>query len=272
MSNINTMSQFLDSLNVDYAPKVIIVGLEQSYFLEKGSSLGKQFATDGIGKVDSLRAITRVIRDLLQQKIPLSTIRLHESAISFVGIRANVLRSGFRNDGSMNYGGIVPDYRHPDHEDHLFHDSFERIEKGCSLFEYGQQPLERSLDDLNLFLQKAHDMDIHIVGFLPPYAPTVYKKMEEYPTEYSYMNYLDQDILEIFEQYEHSFFDFTDPKEYGFNDLQFIDGYHGSEVIYGIITRHIATEDSVFADYVDSASITNVLELKLEDDDKYLFP
>jgi hypothetical protein len=97
------------------------------------------------------------------------------------------------------------------------------------------------------FLSHCVARGTRVVAFLPPFAPFVYKKMQD-TGKYGYMSQLYGMLLPVFEKYQGcSLYDFTDVTEMGAHNYDFEDGFHGSEIIYNGMIRQMIIRDSTLA-------------------------
>jgi hypothetical protein len=140
-----------------------------------------------------------------------------------------------------------------------FGDVLKRIKDGNRLLEHGVIVSDSSVAYLESFLAYAHEHDIHVIGFLPPYAHYVYEIMHKDNTRYVYMNKIVPRIKPLFEVYGFSLFDFSDLAFLGAGDEESLDGLHASEKAYVRLTLHMAEKDPILADYVDMHHLNQVL-------------
>ena len=71
-----------------------------------------------------------------------------------------------------------------------------------------------------------------MAGFLPPFAPSVYKAMSSRQGGYDYLKALPKVLKPLFDGHGFGFEDFTDPAVLGFSDAEYVDGLHASEKVY----------------------------------------
>jgi hypothetical protein len=175
-----------------------------------------------------------------------------------IGLQAYVQGSGQRNDGSYAYG-LTPGIHDPRSGDYEFQDTLKRIQKGRNLFYKGDTISEHALSVLADFLAYCKQRNIHVVGFLPPYAQEIYDMLKE-SGEYGYMFALDGRLTSIFDRYGGSFFDFSNMESFGGKKNEIVDGLHASEKAYLRLFMNMAEEDSVLQLYAkDSAGLSDLL-------------
>jgi len=290
-SRIGTMKDLVEFWNMlkdnKINPEIIIVGLEQSYFLHTSSGGGGKNFTglknnkNFVGKKQSttennLIIITGIVRDILNGKINLVRLwKNRNSDVKYVGMAAAVLHQGIRRDGSRSYGDMVADYRNPKHDDYKFSQTFKEIEWS---FGHYSQATDFSLDTISIlenFLKVTSEKGIHVVAFLPPYAPSVFEKVNNKFKNnldvYAYMKKIAPRLNNIFQKYEHSFFNLSDPEKNNLSDEHFIDGNHAAEPAYALITLYMSERDKLLGPYVDQEKILNALQLLDDKSEKELF-
>ena len=151
-----------------------------------------------------------------------------------IGFNGRIKQNGFQRDGMYFYGDI---YRHPEQAtDYQFKDTLERIETGTRRFEYGDEIYEKTIKDLEGLIKYCKEQGITVVGFLAPVAPTIIDTMMA-SGNYRYIEQIPGVCSRIFDKYEYTFIDLLDMQEYGFGDESYIDGFHGSQVVYAVIAK-----------------------------------
>ena len=154
--------------------------------------------------------------------------------IYLLGIKSICNFSGFRNDGSYFYGKrfISPKNKL---EDFNFRDTFERIENGNRRFEYGEyvdSDQTKIIEELLFYLK---NKEVKLYAFFPPFAPSVYKKMNK--KNYNYIKSASIELSKIFMEFGFTFKDFTGLKVFG--DRYYIDGFHSNRNINYYILKEL---------------------------------
>ena len=153
-----------------------------------------------------------------------------------VGEKAIDNFSGFRNDGSYFYGKrfIVPD---EELEDYLFTDTYDRIQEGNRGFEYGSKVDLKQIKILEDLLVMAQKNKITLIGFFPPFAPSVNDKMNNSKYDYKYIYESSRLINHTFDRYGFKFNDLTNIDL--FDDTFYLDGFHCNRNVYFYILHII---------------------------------
>ncbi len=229
-----------------YTPRILIVSMDQNFFNDnwkavKYENYAARLAADDRAGLGTLLVGWRwVYRDYLNGKFRLSDLRAFPHRI---GVSACAQRNGFRADGSYDYGTKVSDnlaFR--------LQEAFDRIEARTLLFEKGDQVSEERVSELKRLLEYCYSHNIKVVGFLPPYAHAVYKKMQEVG-DYHYLSQIADRLQPLFDQYDFTFADFSDLAWLGADDSEVIDGFHGNDRAYRRILSKLAERDAQLAQY-----------------------
>ena len=240
------LPMFLNKLHD--SPKLILMNLDQWWFNRAYINDDQPFDSsvyDG-PEIDLLklgRLVCDFYTDLVKGKINLVKVFSSDN----IGLNAICNDNGFTADGTPNSGDrvIIPE----EQDDYNFKDVLERIRLGNNRFQYGEQADSTQIRDLEDFLSLCVARHIKVVGFLPPFAPFVYQRMQE-TGKYGYMSQLYKMLLPVFDKFEGcSFYDFTDVTDTGAHNYDFYDGFHGSELIYNGIIRQIVRQDSTLAPF-----------------------
>lgn len=255
-------------------PKLLILVMGQMSLSPAASGDLPDVAEDGIGETKWLQILQSTVKDLISQKITLPNLFNPQPYPPYrlIGTRANVNHVGLRNDGSYSYGDIIPGHENPKHEDHQFKYSLRMIDRGLSNWKHAESPATSTLAVYEDFLNQADHMDIHVVTILPPYAPTNFAAMD-FNRDYAYIPEAVTKMQQIHRQYEHSFYDFTNPDTLGLSDADFFDGIHWSETANALALIEIAKTDHTLAEYLNLESLTTQTQVASKQDPRprYLF-
>ena len=181
--------------------------------------------------------------DLVKGKINL----MKAFSSDHIGLNAICNENGFAADGSRYQGDMIvaPELQ----EDYNFKDVLSRIQVGNQRFQYGDQADSTQIGAVDDFLSQCVARRIKVVAFLPPFAPFVYKRMQE-TGKYGYMSKLYDMLQPVFGKHEGcSLYDFTDVTDLGAHNYDFDDGFHGSEIIYNGIIRQMVRQDCTLAPF-----------------------
>lgn len=253
--NYNEYLNFLE--NLDYKPKCILLGLDAWVFNDAwNQSCGDYSNYVKIQKIHRSKGIMlkSMIQDWINGKWTFDDLGNYPDNIGFNGC---IKDEGFMCDGSYYYGNV---YRNPEEDgDYLFADTLKRIENGVSRFEWGDHIDQDTLEQLDKLLSYCTQNDIEVIGFLPPFAPTVYETMEE-TGNYGYLAEIEPACVDLFNRYNFEFYNYMDGAYFDVTDDYFIDGFHGSEIVYGYIIKDMVSKGSEISSYTDLHHTDNILE------------
>lgn len=253
--------------NLNYTPRMIIIGLDQWVFNDAWNQYCIAYDNEiPIGMIDrnSISMEWSMIKDLLSCKWNVYAIENYPMNYGVTGRSKGV---GFQWDGSYYSGNV---YREPTtQEDYMFVITFERIDGGYGFFEWGEHIDDKTCGYLKAFLEYCKENGIMVIGFAPPFAPSVYNRMIA-SGNYSYLSEISPKCEEIFQQYGYEYYDYTDVSILNVGDAYFVDGYHGGEVAYAYIVEDMLAQGSCLREYVDEKQLEELLsdcysELLLKD-------
>ncbi len=231
--------KFLDALLPRHKPKVVILGVDFWWFNPNWPYPDRHMRRDGL----DLAAMKRVNEWLLEGKITIpdlwrvvvrgdthNTLTRHDN----IGVAAIKRGYGSRGDGSHDYGlryfGTDPAF-----DDARFTNTLSRITRGVVQFTRAENFAAPRFAELNQLLAQLVAADITPVVILTPLAKAVLGRMLARPLAYAYVSAFRDRIKALkFETY-----DFTDPESLGSNDCEFLDGFHGGEIVYQRILAEI---------------------------------
>ena len=253
-SNYNEYLNFLQNLN--YNPKMIILGLDAWVFNDAWNGTKYQeYEYFTIGEVNRNRMsiLVNMYEDWALKKWSYKSINNYAENIGFNG---RVKNSGFMYDGSYYYGDM---YLNPEiQKDYKFVDTFNRIETGTARFEWGEHIDEDAITQLENLLSYCEKNNIEVVGFIAPFAPSVYRKMCS-SGKYGYINEITSACKPIFDKYDFELYDYMDGAKIYDDDSYFIDGFHGSEVIYGKMLLDMTNNSFILDNIVNKRKINELL-------------
>jgi len=237
-------------------PDVLIVGLDQYFFNPRWTDMAQinwDAQLDGTRNPDAFKIFTanwrQVYADAFAGKFSLLDVLPNATTWSYFGLNARVRNRAFRFDGSHAPGNGSDPLLDRSAEDYEYRDTLRRIEAGSDRFKYAQALSADALQALDRFLSAARARGIHVVGFLPPYAHTIYAKMMAMGDDYAYMKKLPLTLQPMFEQYGFTFYDFSDIASVGASDAETLDGFHGTETAYLRLFLQMIDRDPILKRY-----------------------
>lgn len=253
--NYNEYVNFLK--NLEYKPECILLGLDTWVFNDAWNQSCADYSN--FGKIEEIYRSKRVMlesimSDWMKRKWNFNSLKDYPDNIGFNG---RIKDSGFMYDGSYYEGYRC---RHPEEqEDYLFADTFDRIETGTGRFEWGDYIDQDTLVQLENLLSYCAENDIEVVGFITPFAPTVYETMRD-SGNYGYLTQIEAACKELFDEYNFEVHNYMDGSCLNVTDDYFLDGFHGSEIVYGYILEDMVSKGSKIDKYVDPCNTHYLLE------------
>ncbi len=253
--NYDEYRNFLE--NISYTPEVVMIGLDAWVFNDAWNASRTGYnGFQEIKEVDrgTIPLMNAVVRDWILKKWSADDLNLYPGNIGFNG---RVKDNGFMYDGSYYYGDI---YREPASSgDYEFSDTKKRISNGIRRFQWGEHVDDETVSLLEDLLSYCKKRDIKVIGFLAPFAPSIYDIMEE-SGNYGYLGEVAPACSEVFDRYDYEFYDYADGERLGMTDEYFLDGFHGSCLVYGRILEDMAESGSGIGQYVDLEQIKYLIE------------
>lgn len=243
--------------DLQYKPKMILLGMDSWVFNDAWNRQLPVLTSDmPVMMIERNKTVMLrdIIKDFVAHKWELKSVKQYPNNYGFNGCIKN---SGFRWDGSNDYGILCQELEQDQND--RFQDTFDRIAKGSSRFEWGNHADPETKAYLEELLRYCRENGIEVVGFATPFAPCVYEMMIQ-SEKYGYLSEIDPICEALFEQYGYSYFDYANAAVLGMDDTYFIDGFHGSEVAYAVILKDMADRVNSLGKYVDRKRVEELLE------------
>jgi hypothetical protein len=232
----------LDRIPREHQPEVLLIATDAYFFNPRFDKLDRdelgvdwltaQMTARPDGTEIFLTNWRKVWGDLADGKVEARKLAGLRGLRDRIGLNAVCRGQGFRNDGSYLYAEAARDITQPGHRDYQFSESLGRIAAGKGRFVYGREIPPAALQELEALLDSCAERGVEVVGFLPPYAHTVWSAMEERGDDYAYLWKLPAVLRSAFKRRNFEFYDFSDLAWLGGDDSEAIDGFHGSEKTY----------------------------------------
>ena len=150
-----------------------------------------------------------------------------------IGLSSLQNLSGFRDDGSYEYGPSVWNNKHDERIKLDVDQSVDVLKANRSSYLYGTRISEGALNDIDSFLAFCKKNNIEVVGFMTPQPHRVYAEFKKVNDVYSYIQKeLPKKVNTIFVKYGYKFLDLSDSEIIGVSENDFADPLHGGEEVY----------------------------------------
>lgn len=257
MTSITEGRAFLHEL-LKNPPEILIIGVDYAWFngrdpqpdidvkfpVIKAGPDNPGIFSDGI----------KFYKWLWQGRLSLSDLTgVFDSDSCDIGLAARNKKKGYGPDGSYYYTDIITGSA--PNGDSGFNNSLMDVEKGIGGFKYATSADDDSVDGFLTLVETLEKNHIHTMIFFPPYASAVNERMSRFAGKYTYIN----DLKHKFRQQHVSYYDFTDASTLGADDCEFVDGFHGGEVLYARILNAMADRDVLLKRYVNDAYLQQAI-------------
>lgn len=247
---VNTTSKLLEL----HTPEVIIFGVDFWWFNDQET------------RFQPLEARTKNVIDpahllkpfiwLKDKKISIReyfNIQLNRNK-RHLGVRGKIDSSGIGPDGSYYKTDMVTT-NNPTKNDVDFANTKKMIVNGTNRFVYGQSASDAYIAKFVNLVNSLERKGVKVVIFFPPLPIEVNNFMGKYAHEYTYID----DLKEKLSKANLQLYDYTDAsKQISTTDCEFVDGYHGGDVLYAKILKDIASKHPILASYTRLAYLEEV--------------
>jgi len=169
------------------------------------------------------------------------------------GVLARYSLHGFAPDGHYSYLGDAFGLIAPDKH---FDQAVAQIRKGTSRYVFGRHASQERVERFRALVRGFEAAGARVITYIPPVSSVVRAEIARQGEKLAYV----QETLEALHREQLAAYDFHDPTSIGGTDCEFIDGYHGGEVLNLRIVRAIASDPrSRLADHVDLPAIDQAI-------------
>lgn len=253
---LNEGYEFLQEMYKSHKPEYIILGLDFFWFNENFPQPLTFPYHQNNGTTIDYKKIAKVFSWLLTRKIEINTLnnignnsKLTNKYTNYdnLGFSAIATSDGFRSDGSYFYSKTI--FGMKDSPDKGFLNTFSRIERGNSRFQYGNHMSKIRVEYFYKIMSIIQENKSNIILFIPPISNSVYNKMKNY--KYNYIN----EFRELISEQPFENYDYHELSILTKNDCECIDGFHGGDIVYKRILENMYNENSIISEYLNIDNI-----------------
>lgn len=261
VNHLNEGHVFLKEMIKFHKPEYIILGLDFWWF-NSSFRQPKSFPYHNLkGDVDFKQKVITIFSLLKDGKIDLNTFfsglffqKNKVTNFENIGINAVKYSNGFRKDGSYFYSHFI--FGETKNHDIKFSNTFERIEKGNSRFEYAEHISDERVKVLNDIVNFCKINNMKLIIFIPPLANDTIKKMNNFDSKYNFI----KEFKELVKNSAVENYDYHDMRKFVNDSCEFIDGFHGGDVIYQRILKDIYNQDSILKKHINIDLISSYIK------------
>lgn len=254
--NYDEYLNFLKNMDDAVLPEVVILGLDTWVFNDNWNKTCTDYV--GFEKIEKENLpvgfiVKSIFEDYIDRKWSVGEL---DNFPNNQGFNGKIKNTGYMWDGSYYYGEL---YEFPEEgADFNFLDTYKRIEAGNSRFEYGDCIDSDTMLKLDSLLCYCKEEGIYVIGFIPPFAPAINDALYA-NGNYGYIDLIAPKCENLFNQYAFEFYDYSSVQQLGCKDDYFLDGFHGSEIVYGMIVQDMIEHRSIVGQYVKQEKLKNML-------------
>lgn len=263
---IEDFNIILDMIPDDAKPKIILAGLDYNFFdyeafASDKSILSSKYSTE-FGRTSPLNAwkfgYTQFYKDIFHGKIPLFNIIFNKQP-GKVGLNALINGDGILEDGSYYDQRVFNDTvsgKNKNYKNTFIEEYFGQLRN-----DFRPDNKEYALNEVEEFLNKAKDRGINVIGFTPPYANIVLKKIDLMDKRFEHLRTINSELNTLFKKYGFNYFNFLDNSKTDQNDEGMIEATHASEKTMLYLLIEMAKKDGKLIKEINIKS----MEKKLKD-------
>lgn len=233
MNHLNEGYMFLEEMYKYHRPKYIILGLDFWWFNDDYREPNNYPYHLNTGDIMTFSKFIKPYYYLLTNKIETNTLKnlilptvINNQYTNYdnLGFAAIKTSDGFRSDGSYFYSKLI--FGIEKSTDIKFQNTLNRIKNGNNRFEYGSHISKNRIEELNKIINFISKNDSKLILIIPPVANTIFKNLT--PINYDYINKFRNYVQNL----KVMNYDYHDISRIAKNDCEFIDGFHGGDIIY----------------------------------------
>ncbi len=182
----------------------------------------------------------KIYDDIIDGRMHIDAI-LRNKATNNIGLVSLQSLSGFRADGSYEYGPTVWNSTHEKSVRDSINQEIDSLTKTHVSYLYGTEVSKTALDNLEKFLDFSRKNSITVIGFFPPQPHRLYSALKDQNGIRSIQEKVAKDVTTTFAKYDYKFFDLSDGNSIGAQEKEFADSIHGGSEVYKKVLIHIST-------------------------------
>lgn len=256
---------FIEKLPHKNNLKLILLGLDHQMFTPgyKSNDIYTELPDGILQRFSNVlgKNWKRIYGYIFTGKVPLDLLERSQKTGN-IGLISLANNSGFRADGSYEYGDSVLDFRRIPETKEDIRNTLKLLSSNRGAFLYGTTTSMEAVKNLEKFLHIAKERNIEVIGFMPSYPQEIYEEMTNKADDYSkqVLN-LSKLLNDIFSSYSYSFFDFSDDTIINAKTEEYMGVFHSTDKLALRMLIHMSNDNpKVLNRYINSNNLQKVLE------------
>lgn len=269
VNNISDLDPLKESVLADYQPHFVVFGLDLWWFNKKWTSNPKNLSyylgdpkNELLG--ERIFAYKEAVDDFFDEPERFLQVFHRKDFISgypAVGLLAIEKNTGFRNDGSLQYGEYIRRFRaNPYYVDNEDPPIIERVLKHVNKFSYCDAVDENKFRKLEEFIDYCLEREIPLIFLVPPFSNEVIRAINNDERHKTFWLDFQNKISELSSSKEVMLVNATSPDVYDLDDRYMHDGIHGSETLMTRIFLELVRGNEILRS-VPGVSISKIEKL-----------
>ncbi len=246
----------LELIEEDSLPDVVLIGLDEYFFNEQwyDETLDSAFPPEEVTGLDFYTSAATGVYEAIRADYTFYW-RLCKYPLK-IGTGATIYEHGYDQDGGFKYGSV---YAYPQSNEIRTAAAVESVNTATGRYYTGDAVSEDALDTLREIAAFCEAHDIELVTFTPPVSQSVIDAIAQ-RDDMDYFYQISDAISAVAAEEGFEFYDFTYPESLNGTDDNFIDGFHGSDVLYLRMLIQMVEEGSCLGAYAELADLIEMDE------------
>lgn len=243
---------FLRTLYRDHKPKFVLLGVDPWWLRpeETVEAPESSLLSFNIGEFLSA-SVSNIMRTKILASLFSGELEIRTDVLGVrrpVGYLAALSASGFRPDGSYQYGDILLGknelFNHAGMgQKNGFKFYTKAVKNNSNRFWFTGKPDRKKLEILRRILLLNKSNGVETILFLAPFAQAVYDAIQQSPTQRPYFLKFNSAVKKVAEDNSVSFFNLNNLSELGLTDDHSLDGLHVDEIASLAVVRRLVSGD-----------------------------
>lgn len=213
-----------------HPPRVMIMTLDYFLFIEEFQAVAVATSNDSALSARELALAAKGLATLAISEPDKLVPNQHEPiyGLPALGMQAITSGTGFRADGSFQYGNVILNYPQPGIESAVA----DITRGGAWPLQPGAEMMPSLVREFERFVDLARKRNIALIAVTPPLDPAILEALRQSPFHKAFQQFQSPQTAEWLRRLGITYFDFTDLRSFDGRANEFVDPYHPSEPAY----------------------------------------